>query len=153
MEKIMFTKDMQKKLIMLAKEVEENSYTPYSKCPVGAALITENNEIYLGCNIDNISFSLTNCAERTAIFKMISEQGPKAKIKAIAVTTKSNISCSPCGACRQVIKEFSTLNTIIIYKAENDFVSVSIDSLLPNAFIEFIAIEPNGSLNHVRGDI
>ena len=149
----MFTKDMQKILIMLAKEVEENSYTPYSKCPVGAALITENNEIYLGCNIDNISFSLTNCAERTAIFKMISEQGPKAKIKAIAVTTKSNISCSPCGACRQVIKEFSTLNTIIIYKAENDFVSVSIDSLLPNAFIEFIAIEPNGSLNHVRGDI
>src|SRR5437667_3110935 len=102
----MISKDLQEKLISFAKEAQEKSYTPYSKFPIGAALLTEDGDIYTGCNIENISYGLTNCGERTAIFKMISEKGPQGKIKAIAVTSKANIPCTPCGSCRQVIQEF-----------------------------------------------
>jgi cytidine deaminase len=146
----MIAKDLQDKLIRLAKEAQENAYIPYSKFPIGVALITEDGDIYTGCNIENISYPLTNCGERTAIFKMISEKGPKGKIKAITVTTKADIPCSPCGACRQVIQEFSTPDTVVIYKGPNGFVTVPISELLPGAFTEFVAIDQDGSSRRIQ---
>lgn len=146
----MISKDLQAQLIERAKEAQEKSYTPYSKFPVGAALITEDGDIFTGCNIENISYGLTNCGERTAIFKMMSEKGPKAKIKAIAVTTKADIPCTPCGACRQVIQEFSTLETVVIYKGEKDYVVVPMSQHLPGAFTEFVAISQDGSSKRIH---
>ncbi len=130
----MISKDVQEKLLTLAKKAEESSYSPYSKFPVGAALLTEEGDIFTGCNVENVSFGLTNCGERTAIFKMISEKGPHQKIKAIAITTKANIPLSPCGACRQVIQEFATADTLIICKGAEGNITLSMDELLPWAF-------------------
>lgn len=146
----MIAKDLKEKLIGLAKEAQERSYAPYSKFPVGAALITEDGDFFSGCNVENISYGLSNCGERTAIFKMISEKGSTAKIKALAVTTKANILCAPCGACRQVIQEFSTPDMVVIYKSSNEYVVMPINQLLPSAFIEFVAVNQDGSSKRIQ---
>ena len=146
----MIEKDLQDKLIRLAKEAQERAYVPYSKFPVGAALITEDGDLYTGCNIENISFGLSNCGERTAIFKMLSEKGSKGRIKAIAVTTKADIPCSPCGACRQVIQEFSSPETVIIYKGKEGYVAIPMSQLLPGAFTEIMAVDHDGSSRRIH---
>ena len=87
-----------------AKEAAKNSYSPFSRFAVGAAVITPSGKIYRGCNVENSSFGLTNCAERTAIFKAVSE-GEK-EILAVAIYSPNSDSCYPCGACRQVLYEF-----------------------------------------------
>ena len=107
-------------IIKKAIEARENAYVPYSKFKVGAALLTEDDTIYTGCNIENASYGATNCAERTAIFKAISE-GHK-KIKAIAVVGSFEEYTYPCGICRQVISEFANGNIdIIIVKDKNNY--------------------------------
>ena len=93
-----------KKLMDLAKEASQNSYSPFSRFAVGAAVLTSNGKIFQGCNVENSSFGLTNCAERTAIFKAVSE-GEKI-ILAVAIYSPNSDSCYPCGACRQVLYEF-----------------------------------------------
>lgn len=129
------------KLILKAIEAAKNSYSPYSKFKVGAALLTNDNEIFLGCNIENSSFSLTNCAERTAIFKAISEG--KKDFKAIAImgsaTDTFNKYCTPCGACRQVLAEFCKPDFKIILgrmKEENkiEVKEYTLKELLPENF-------------------
>ncbi len=137
----MITPERQKKLIALAKEAQKNAYMPYSKFAVGAAILTENGDFFTGCNVENISYGLTICGERTAIFKMISEKGPRALIKAIAITTKADIPCAPCGACRQVISEFSTPETLVIYKGTEGYITTLLTHLLPDAFKEIVALE------------
>jgi cytidine deaminase len=101
-----------KKLILEAEEAKKYSYSPYSKFRVGAALLTKNNKIYRGCNIENSSYSLTICAERTAIFKAISEG--ESKFKAIAISTDGELLCPPCGACRQVLFELAGKIDVIL---------------------------------------
>lgn len=149
----MISIDLKDKLVRLAKEAQEKAYVPYSKFPVGAALITEEGDIFTGCNVENISYGLSICAERTAIVKMISEKGPQARIKAIANTTKADISCSPCGACRQVIQEFSHADGVVIYKEEEDYVTVPASQILPGAFTEFVAIDADGSSKRIQKGI
>lgn len=139
------SKELQDKLIHLAKEAQKKSYSPYSKFQVGAAVLTEDGDIFTGCNVENISYGLTCCGERTAIFKMASEKGPHVKIKGIAVTSNPEMSCAPCGACRQVIKEFSTGDTLVIYKGQHEYISMSIDQLLPGSFTEFAQSNQDGS--------
>jgi cytidine deaminase len=146
----MISTDLKDQLVRLAKEAQEKAYVPYSKFPVGAALITEDGDIFTGCNVENISYGLSICAERTAIFKMISEKGPNTRIKAIANTTKADISCSPCGACRQVIQEFSHADGVVIYKEEEDYVTVPTSQILPGAFTEFVAIDEDGASRRVQ---
>lgn len=141
----MISKDLQEKLVKHAQEAQEKAYAPYSNFPVGAAILTEDGDIYTGCNVENISYGLTNCGERTAIFKMISEKGPQTKIKAIAVSTKADIPCTPCGACRQVIQEFSSSDTQVIYKSEIGYVAVPMAQILPGAFTEFVSIQDGSS--------
>lgn len=129
-------------LILKAIEAAKNSYSPYSKFKVGAALLTKNNEIYLGCNIENASYSLTNCAERTAIFKAVSEG--KKEFKAIAImgsaTEEFDEYCTPCGACRQVLSEFCEPDFKIILgrikeKNKIELKEYTLKELLPESFV------------------
>ena len=98
------------RLVEAAKTAQKNSYSPYSRYPVGAAVLTESGRIYTGCNVENASFGLTVCAERVAIFNAVSH-GEK-KILALCVAAKS---AKPCGACRQVIIEFAPKDAEMIY--------------------------------------
>ncbi|MDA8131029.1 MAG: cytidine deaminase [Elusimicrobia bacterium] len=98
------------RLIEAAKSAQKKAYCPYSRYPVGAAVLTDSGRLYTGCNVENASFGLAMCAERVAIFKAVSH-GDK-KIKAVCVAAKS---AKPCGACRQVIIEFAPKDADIIY--------------------------------------
>lgn len=120
-------------LIQKAYEAMEFSYSPYSNFKVGAALLTESGRVYTGCNVEIASFGATNCAERTAIFKAISE-GEKT-FKAIAVVSSSKDYTFPCGICRQVIVEFGKDIDIIVAK-DYDYVVYKIDDLLPKSFTQ-----------------
>jgi len=122
-----------KELIAEAIKARENAYVPYSGFKVGSAVLTEDGTIYSGCNIENASFGATNCAERTAIFKAVSE-GHK-QIRAIAVVGDVNNYTFPCGICRQVISEFATENIkIVIAKNENEYLVKTIGEILPGPF-------------------
>ncbi|MBU2530797.1 MAG: cytidine deaminase [Elusimicrobia bacterium] len=105
-----WAQDMRKKLINAAKTAQKKAYCPYSRYPVGSAVLMESGKIYTGCNIENASFGLSCCAERTAIFNAIG-YGEK-KIRALAVVAKS---ARPCGACRQVIIEFALKDAEIMF--------------------------------------
>lgn len=101
-----------KQLMDKAKEASKMSYSPFSRFAVGAALIAKSGKIYSGCNVENSSFGMTNCAERTAIFKAVSEG--EREILAIAIYSPNSDNCYPCGACRQVMYEFQGDDEIII---------------------------------------
>lgn len=118
-------------LMNRAIKARENSYCPYSHFAVGAALLCEDGTLYEGCNIENASYGLTNCAERTAIFKAVSEG--HIKFKALAVVADTEGPCAPCGACRQVISEFE-IPQIILANLKGNYRVVSLDELLPFRF-------------------
>lgn len=120
-------------LIQEAIEARKQAYTPYSKFKVGAAVLTANGHVFRGCNIENASYGLTNCAERTALFKAVSEGEPK--VEAIAIVADTDGPVSPCGACRQVIAEFSDHNTkVYLSNLKGDLLETSITELLPGFF-------------------
>jgi len=118
-------------LLQIAKDFSKNSYSPYSKFKVGAAVLCEDGKVFGGTNIENVSYGLSMCAERIALFSAIAN-GAK-KIKAVAIyTSKGNTT--PCGACRQVIVEFSN-KVDIIYNTKNNKVKIEqLSSLLPKSF-------------------
>lgn len=118
-------------LIRKALEAKQKAYVPYSNFKVGAALLTEDGEIFTGCNIEIASYSPTLCAERTAIFKAVSE-GHR-KIKTIAIVGDSDFTY-PCGVCRQVIREFGKEATVIIANSEEDYREYKLKELLPHSF-------------------
>lgn len=111
----------------------QHAYAPYSKFKVGAALLTAKGEVFSGCNVENASYGLTNCAERTAIFSAIAEAGPGLLIEAIAVTNDQSVPCSPCGACRQVIYEFGP-EAVVIFESKSGWKQSHITELLPEGF-------------------
>lgn len=120
-------------LVKTALEYRERAYCPYSDFKVGAAVLFDSGKVYGGCNIENVSFGATNCAERTAIFKGISE-GEK-NISAIAVAGSTTSYTAPCGICRQVIAEFGSSDTkVIIAKSESDYIVKTFAEVLPGAF-------------------
>lgn len=118
-------------LIEIARQYRENAYTPYSHFKVGAAVLTASGKVYGGCNIENSSYGLTNCAERTAIFKAVSEG--EREFAALAVIADTDGPCSPCGACRQVIADFR-IPRIIMANLKGDVKTVTLGELLPFAF-------------------
>ena len=126
-------KQAYKQLLNYAKQVSENSYSPYSNFKVGAAVLCEDNKVFLGTNIENSSYGLSMCAERVAVFEAIAN-GCK-KIKAVAIYSKKG-NVTPCGACRQVISEFSKTADIIYNTNEDKFTVTKISSLLPKSFNE-----------------
>lgn len=123
-----------KELIAAAKKYREFSYSPYSKFKVGAAVLTKKGNVYGGCNVENSSFPVTNCAERTAIFKAVSEG--EQEFEAIALIADTPGPCSPCGACRQVMVEFR-IPKIIMANIKGDVKVVTLEELMPYAFTEF----------------
>lgn len=128
-------------LIRLAFKARENAYTPYSNFKVGAALLAKNGKIYQGCNIENATYSPTNCAERTAFFKAVSE-GVR-EFNAIAIvggleTTKNGEFeyTPPCGVCRQVMMEFCDYDnfTVILAKSEQEYKEYKLSEIMPLGF-------------------
>ena len=121
-----------KQLVDLAAKAKENAYVPYSNFRVGAALLTKNGKIYTGCNIENASLGATNCAERTAIFKAVSEGNRE--FEAIAINADTEDLTFPCGICRQVMFEFSRDLRLYISNKNGDYKEYTIKELLPGAF-------------------
>ena len=125
-----------KSLMMRAQEAREKSYSPYSHFRVGAALLTKGGKIYTGCNVENAAFTPSNCAERTAIFKAVSEG--EREFEAIAIVGgregEKGGFCAPCGVCRQVIAEFCEKDFKIVLGDEEQFQAYTLDELLPLSF-------------------
>lgn len=120
-----------KELVQLAIAARKNAYCPYSKFPVGAALLCADGTVYTGANVENASYGLTMCAERVAIFKAVSE-GKRDFVKLAVVCDAAR--CSPCGACRQVIHEHAPGIEILMGSPDGSFVRATIAELLPQAF-------------------
>jgi cytidine deaminase len=120
-------------LMRAAKIVMKNAHAPYSHFRVGAAILLTNGKVFSGCNVENASYGMSNCAERTAIFSAVAKLGPKIEIRAVAVANAQGVACSPCGACRQVIYEFGPEATIYFQGAEGPK-QAHITELLPEGF-------------------
>lgn len=124
-----------RELVKKAVEARHNAYSPYSRFKVGAALSAGNNAVYTGVNIENASYGLTVCAERTAIFKAVSEGARKINALAVACDTDDYGSAFPCGACRQVMAEFMDDDAdIIISINTGEYKVYKLKELLPHAF-------------------
>ncbi|WP_246940451.1 cytidine deaminase [Bacillus pinisoli] len=120
-------------LVEEAKKAREMAYVPYSKFKVGAALLTKDGKVYRGCNIENAAYSMTNCAERTALFKAVSE-GDK-EFSAIAVVADTERPIPPCGACRQVISELCASGMkVYLTNLHGEIHELTVAELLPGAF-------------------
>ncbi|EHI69594.1 cytidine deaminase [Streptococcus ictaluri] len=122
-------------LVSLAIEASKNAYVPYSHFPIGAALKTADGSVYTGCNVENASFGLTNCGERTAIFKAISE-GHR-ELTEIAIYGETQEPVSPCGACRQVMAEFfEPSSPVTLIAKDGHTVTMTVGDLLPYSFTD-----------------
>jgi len=132
--KMLDTKDKEENIMLIekAKEAKKNSYSPYSKFKVGAALMTIENKIYTGCNIENASYGATVCAERTAAFKAVSD-GVK-NFKKLAIVSDLNDLTYPCGICLQVLSEFMPKGEIILEDKDKNILVYKVAELLPYAF-------------------
>jgi len=141
-------------LVEIAIEAREKAYVPYSGFYVGAALLTQDGRVFTGCNIENAGFSATNCAERTAIFKAVSEGQTKFTAIAVAGGPKGPVTqfCTPCGICRQVMAEFCSRDfEIVLGISPDNYRIYTLDKLLPlgnfpqgNPGNEFFVIDPEG---------
>ncbi|APT90303.1 cytidine deaminase [Corynebacterium sphenisci DSM 44792] len=120
-------------LLALAHRAARNSYSPYSGFPVGAALLTEAGETITAANVENASYGLTNCAERSAVFRMVAEAGPGARVVACAIAGPGAAPLPPCGACRQVLHEFGCTRVVLEDDAGDPLV-LDLADLLPHAF-------------------
>src|SRR5882762_3414912 len=126
------------RLLRTARAAMKKAYAPYSQFRVGAALLTTTGELFSGCNVENASYGMTNCAERTAIFSAVAQLGPKFEIRSMAVVNDQDVPCSPCGACRQVIYEFGPEATILFqgktFQSTKAWKKSHITELLPEGF-------------------
>ena len=125
-----------KELIDLAIKSMKNSYSPYSGCTVGAALLTKSGRVFTGCNVENASFSATVCAERTAVFKAVSEGEREFSAIAVAGGKGGKVQgFMPCGVCRQVLSEFGDKDMkILVAKEDGGFNTFTLNELIPKAF-------------------
>ncbi len=121
-----------RELVQAAKEAMEHAYSPYSRFQVGAALLAKDGTVFRGCNIENASYGATNCAERTAIFKAVSE-GYR-EFEAIAIVASSGDYAAPCGICRQVLAEFMPEGKVILDSDRDGMVTYTVSELLPASF-------------------
>lgn len=131
----MLQKEEIQKLYDAAVKVRLNSYSPYSKFKVGAALLLNDGNIIVGTNVENASYGLANCAERNALFSSISLGYKKNDIIALLVVADTDAPCSPCGACRQVITELMNKDAnVILTNLKNDIKELTVKELLPFSF-------------------
>ena len=123
---------LQRRLEKAARLAAKKSYSPYSCFPVGAAVLAGSGKIYSGCNVENASFGLCNCAERTAVFSAIA--AGERPLRCVVVYTPTQAATPPCGACRQVINEFGPKVPIIAVCDSDDRIETTLDALLPAGF-------------------
>ena len=124
-----------KQLMEAAVEARKNAYVPYSNFQVGAALLDGENQIHLGCNVENAAYGPTNCAERTALFRAVADGHKKGSFQAIAVVGDMEGPITPCGVCRQVLAELCMPDMpVIMGNIKGDFRITSVAELLPGAF-------------------
>jgi cytidine deaminase len=128
-----FTAATRERLTEAARKAMKNAYAPFSNFKVGAAILTSKGHIFTGCNVENSSYGMTNCAERTAIFSAVAKDGPDLEIVAVVVVNAQGVPCSPCGACRQVIFEFGP-RAVIYYQGKKGPKQSLITELLPEGF-------------------
>src|SRR5579863_4926212 len=121
-------------LTQQACEAARKSYSPYSGFQVGAALLLKTGEVVTGTNVENVSYGLTICAERTALVRAVSEFGPGIRIAAVAVTNLNGAASPPCGACRQMLAEFAEAEAPIVFPAESGTRTMRFDEVLPLGF-------------------
>lgn len=121
-----------RELIEISKKAQEFAYAPHSKFKVGAALLCRDGSVYTGCNIENATYGATNCAERTAVFKAVSEG--KREFDAIAITSSGKDLTFPCGICRQVLSEFSPEIKVILEDENSELHTFMLSELLPHSF-------------------
>jgi homotetrameric cytidine deaminase len=121
-------------LLDLAREAALHAYAPYSGFRVGAALRLDNGEIVTGTNVENVSYGLTICAERSALVRAVSQYGPEIRVEAVAVANLNDAASPPCGACRQVLSEFILPDAPVIFPAEDGVRVMAFRELLPLAF-------------------
>ena len=133
-KKTQLSGSVRKKLHKAAKRVMKHAHAPYSNFHVGSAVLLTNGKMFVGCNVENASYGMTNCAERTAIFSAVAELGPKIEIAAVAVTNDQGVACSPCGACRQVIYEFGS-SAVVLFRSHEGWKEARIRDLLPEGFL------------------
>lgn len=129
----MITAALQSQLLQAAREALEKAYAPYSRFRVGAALLTDQGRLFSGANVENASYGLTLCAERAAVAAAVAAEGPGLKIRALAVVGEAPGACPPCGACRQVLQEFSA-EAVVIYAGPEGLVQRPLEELLPEGF-------------------
>jgi len=126
--------DERARLLKAANDMLARAYAPYSKFRVGAAILTEAGNVFTGCNVENASYGLTNCAERTAIFSAVAAEGEQMRVRAVAVANAQSVPCSPCGACRQVMFEFGP-DAVVLFQGANGAVEeATTRALLPGGF-------------------
>ena len=118
-------------LLDLAGKAAENSYSPYSKFRVGAALKLTNGEIVTGTNVENVSFGLTICAERAALVCAVTKFGPELRVEAVAVMNLNGLPSPPCGACRQMLAEFASPETPVVFPGAEGIRTLKFSDLLP----------------------
>jgi cytidine deaminase len=121
-------------LVAAAREAAANSYSPYSKFSVGAALQLSKGVIVTGTNVENVSYGLTICAEAAAVARAVAQHGPSIRIRAVAVTNLNNAPSPPCGACRQILAEFTEPDAPVTFSAEDGLRTMSFRELLPCGF-------------------
>jgi cytidine deaminase len=128
------SKQERESLLDAARQALKRAYAPYSNFHVGAAVLTDGGQVFSGCNVENASYGLTICAERSAIFTAVRQTADKKlAIRAVAVVNGNNVPCSPCGACRQVIFEVGE-DAIVIFQGQQGYLEMPIQQLLPESF-------------------
>jgi len=127
------TSEQAENLLKQASEAAQNAYAPYSKFRVGACALFEDGKTYCGCNVENASYGLTLCAERNALSSAVAD-GQKSKLLAVAIYSLDAKFCTPCGACRQWVTEFSKDALIILENEEENTLIYSMEELLPHSF-------------------
>ncbi|MGY3724808.1 cytidine deaminase [Granulicatella balaenopterae] len=126
-----------KDLLVYAKEVLNNSYSPYSNFPVGCAILYKDGKVITGVNVENVSFGATNCAERTALYTGITQGYHKEDIEMIVIAGKTDYFLPPCSLCRQVLVELCPMDTpVFLSNNQNELYETSVKELVPLAFIE-----------------
>ncbi|MGH9605733.1 MAG: cytidine deaminase [Terracidiphilus sp.] len=129
-------------LLEYAQQAALHAYAPYSGFRVGAALKLANGEIVTGANVENSSYGLTICAERAALVRAVAQYGPKIRVEAVAVANLNQAASAPCGACRQMLAEFTDANAPVAFPAANGVRVIEFSALMPMAF-ELIVKQPS----------
>lgn len=123
---------LRRRLVLAARRAVRGSYSPYSKFKVGAAILTDTGRVFTGCNVENASYGLCNCAERTAIFSAVA--AGERRLRAVVVYTPTPSATMPCGACRQVINEFGPEAVVLSVCDGRERIETTLPQLLPGAF-------------------